>query len=108
MARISYNDNNNVINNVIQLKKEFKRNSGGSKFLHVQVYHKDGWYIYKVNESFYEVFKENIVKKADYVDGKICTSNMLKVKYPEDEDFGFWAWCVNDYDRAIKIVNSGR
>ena len=104
MARISYNDKTNVVDNVIQLKKEFNRNP----FHHVQVYNNNGWYIYKLDERIYEVFKEKIVKTLDYSDGKIKVSSLLKVKYPDDEDFGFWAWSVTSYERALEITNSGR
>lgn len=101
MARISYNDKTNIINNVIQLKTEFNR---APAFHHVQVYHDNGWYIYKIDEYNYEVFKENIIQTVEYVDGKIKAANLYKVKYPDDEDFGFWAWAVNSYDRALEII----
>ena len=32
------------------------------KFKFHQVYHKDGWYIYQVNDNWFEVFKETIAK----------------------------------------------
>ena len=44
MGRISYNDKTDVIDNIIQLKKEFTRYSGGQPFEHKQVYHNNGWY----------------------------------------------------------------
>lgn len=99
-GRISYNDKNNIIDNVIQLKTEFNRGS----FFHKQVYHANGWYVYKVDEHNYEVFKEKITKAADYVDGKFVTGDLLKVQYPGDEDFGFWAWSVNSMERALQII----
>jgi len=101
MARISYNDKTNIINNVIQLKTEFNR---APSFHHVQVYHDNGWYIYKVDDHNYEVFKENIIQTVEYVDGKIKAADLYKVKYPDDEDFGVWAWSVNSYDRALDII----
>lgn len=106
-GRTSKNDMNNIINNVVQLKKEFKRTSGEKTFNHRLVYHKDGWYIYIVDESFYEVFKEKIINKVDYDANNKMTVNkeLLKVKYPNDEDFGRWAWTYNSYDECIKKIN---
>ena len=108
MGRISYNDKTDVIDNIIQLKKEFTRYSGGQPFEHKQVYHNNGWYIYKITAYNYEVFKENVVQCVDYIDNKITPSNRYKVKYPDDEDFGFWAWSVNSFDRALQYVNNER
>lgn len=108
MAKISYNDQSNIINNVIQLKKEFNRFSGTQGFHHVQVYHKDGWYIYRVSKYNYEVFKERIVKAKDYIDKKLVPSDKMKVKYPSNEDFGRWAWNVTTYDRALEIIRDNQ
>lgn len=100
MARVSYNDKSNIIDNVIQLKKKFNR----AYMHHIQLYHDNGWYIYKLGPTNFEVFKEKIVNTVEYIDGKISISNLLKVKYPDDEDFGVWAWSVNSYDRAIEYI----
>lgn len=101
MARISYNDKSSIIDNVIQLKKDFTRLS----FKHIQIYHDNGWYIYKLSPTNFEVFKEKIVKTIEYIDGKISVGTLLKVKYPDDEDFGDWAWSVNSYERAMEYIN---
>lgn len=104
MARISYNDNSNVIDGIIQLKTQFNRKSGEKIFNHVQVYHKDDWYIYRISQHNYEVFKERTTNKVQFIDGKMQQSKLVKVKYPNDEDFGKWAWSVNSYDTAINII----
>ena len=106
MARKKFtqNDPDNVVNNIMQLRDEFIRFSGGDKFDHKKVYHKNGWYIYKVRDSYYEVFKEKIRKMTTYVDGKVQHTGMNKVAYPNDEDFGKCAWCVMTYEHALKII----
>ena len=105
MARISYNDNINIVNGIIQLKKEFNRRSGGQAFHHVQVYHHNGWFIYQLSKYIYEVFKEITTNKLNYTENKISKTNIKKVKYPNDEDFGKWAWSVTSYESALKIIN---
>ena len=104
MAKITYNDKDNIVNNVIQLKKEFRRTSGTSTFIHKQVYHKDNWYIYKAGPNNYEVFKEKISNTVQYIDGKISVTKQQKVKYPSDEDFGNWAWSCSSYYQALNII----
>lgn len=104
MAKITYNDNTNIVNGIIQLKKEFRRTSGTSIFIHKQVYHNNNWYIYKVGPNNYEVFKERLTNTIKCINGKINKTEQKKVKYPSDEDFGKWAWCVSDYNTALKII----
>lgn len=68
----------------------------GTKFNYKQVVETDDFFLYKVNNNYYELFKKKIVNKADYVEGKIIKIDELKEKYPSDNDFGSWAFhCQN-------------
>lgn len=104
MPKVSKSDFSNIIDNIVQLKTEFVRSSGGQPFYHKQIYHQNGWYIYIVNNNFYEVFREKIIDANTYEDGKYKKLDLKKVKYPSDEDFGFWAWCVDSYDTALSYT----
>ena len=91
---------------VEELRKDFvsyKKEIFGFKFH--QVYHKDGWYIYKVNDNWFEVFKENICKKLIVVNGNMTSSDDNgKVRYPSGNDFGICAWNVVTIDDALAII----
>lgn len=112
-GRKSKNDYNNIIDNVVQLKKEFKRTSGQTQFFHKQVYNKDGWYIYAVytensiSHPFYEVFKEKIVNSIGYKDNKMYIKKDVNiVLYPSDESFGKWAWTYNSIKECMKKIST--
>jgi len=55
-------------------------------------------YLYEVNQGggvyYYELFN----KKLDYKN--------MKWKYPEDEDFGYWAKCIGNKERALFLLNN--
>lgn len=75
------------------------------KFKFHQVYHKDGWYIYQVNDNWFEVFKETIANKLMKVNGELTHSDEIgKVRYPSGNDFGFWAWNVVTMEDALAII----
>ena len=82
-------------NEIIELPLEFIGRGSAKGFTFKQVYHKDGWYAYQVNDNWYEVFKETIKRKMSVVDGKFIHSKEIGyVAYPSDSDFGKWAWNV--------------
>jgi len=57
-------------------------------------------YKQKVTESvsYYEVFLIKVKKKRT-VKGKILPAREV---FPHDEAFGYWAWSIRDYSRALK------
>lgn len=105
MGKVSKNDVNNIIDGVIQLKKEFTRTSGTSTFIHKQIYYANGWYIYQLSPYNFEVFKEKVINGVTNEGGIIKTDKTIKkVKYPNDEDFGNWAWSVSSLECALKYI----
>lgn len=80
----------------------------GEVFIHTQLYKDDNCYVYEVkrdngNAKWYEVFKRKVVPKLIVKDDKLSSSkDEFKVKYPGNNDFGYWAFCVPDYDSGKK------
>ena len=78
-----------------ELKNEFVGIGEVKGFIFKQL-HANGYvYLYEVTnpndvKPHYEVFErvENIVFNC--------------VSYPKSKSFGIWAWCISDYDKAVK------
>lgn len=78
-----------------ELKKEFV-GIGEVKGFEFKQLHANGYaYVYEVKqpgvkEPHYEVFErvENTIFNC--------------ISYPKQKSFGVWAWCINNYDQAIK------
>lgn len=94
---------------VIDLPIEFTR----KKMLYQQIAKTDDYYIYKVSDGvleYFEVFKRKLSKIyiKDDKSSHLLTPlpNNYKVKYPNDEDFGKWAWCCRTMNRVNKIIES--
>lgn len=65
-------------------------------------------YIYKRNNGgifYYEVFKIKESEILEDFENKIG-SGKFKHRYPKDDDFGKWAWCCSNLDRAIEILKN--
>lgn len=80
-----------------------------------RILHSKAAYLYRVFDDqldvgYYEVFKTKIKARYDFEAKK--PAGDFYVKYPSDEDFGKWAWCiVRDTDEkgledSIKIFNT--
>lgn len=105
--RVSKTSKENVVNGVEQLKKEFSRTVDQAKLNYRQVYHENGWYIYMIDFHNYEVFKEKITNSVKLENGKLVSDlSVKKVKYPNDEDFGRWAWSCMSFEHAMKYVKT--
>ena len=80
----------------------------GEVFIHTQLYKDDNSYVYEVRRAnghakWYEVFKRKLKPKLIVKDGKLSSSKeVYKVRYPSNEDFGRWAFCVPDLDSDKK------
>ena len=87
-------------NEIIELKDEFQQTRDGEKFHHRKVYSDDRIYIYQVNGKWFEVFKRKVKPKNKMIDGKfISVEGVGRVAYPNNEDFGSWAW--NCHDKGV-------
>ena len=66
------------------------------------VFRTNNKFIYKRSDGYYEVFKRRTRKE-----GKVFGVDMPEREvYPGNNDFGDWAWCIRDYDRAIAKYNA--
>lgn len=69
-------------------------------------------FIYSVYEieanrfSHYEVFERKITPLCIDFEKKIYSDVDFKVRYPKDEDFGIWAFCVKNIELAYDKLNS--
>lgn len=85
---------------VIKLKKEFIGRGEVKGFNFKQIFDSKDFYIYQVNDRYYEVFKKKI-KKCSY-------NNRFYEKYPTANAFGSWAWTYETLDECYnKIKNLG-
>ena len=82
-----------------KLKEKFTKH--GETF--TKVYESEKAYIYcrmvgKV--EYFEVFEKKYRNVSNYVDGKFVKTGELREYYPNDEDFGKFAWCCRTLGRA--------
>lgn len=78
-----------------ELRKEFIGIGEVKGFMFKQLNANGYAYLYEVvspndNTPHYEVFEriENVIFDC--------------VSYPKSKSFGIWAWCISDYDKAVK------
>ena len=89
------------------LQRDWHRD--GELFDHRQVFTNGEIYIYEVGyknskNRWYEFFKRKIVPDIEKIDGKLVRSKEnFHVKYPGDNDFGFWAFNLVDKEEFIKL-----
>lgn len=69
-----------------------------------QLHSSDKAYMYRRTEDgnviYYEVFTKKQVNKFDFETNTQLEE--MKEIYPKSNDFGKWAWCFRDYERAFK------
>ena len=90
------------VNQTVPVLDEFKRN----RYTYKKIDETDQYYIYEVQRSrgvHYEVFE----KGHRYVAKSGRPSSSIKNgqdRYPNDTDFGVWAFCCNTKDKAHELV----
>ena len=65
-------------------------------------------YVYEIDNGgslHYEVFKSCKTPICIDFEKKIFSEVDFKIRYPKDNDFGVWAWCYKNKDRAMKKYN---
>jgi hypothetical protein len=99
---------------MIILDKEF-RGTGvmkGVKFK--QVMKNDRAFLYELSDrdeesgktwTWYEVFKRKVSNESDGIIGGVKVHFNAREIYPKSNNFGVWAWCISDYERAIEKFN---
>ena len=73
-----------------------------------QVKKSEKGYIYERENSgkkYFEVFKIKETEILSDFENKIG-SGEFKHRYPKDEDFGKWAWCCSNLNRAKEIFQN--
>lgn len=88
-----------------ELDKKFTKHGD----LFTQIEKGDNYYIYKrelEHSVYYEVFKRKVSKVNDYIK-KYDTKGKYEgfddfVQYPNDEQFGQWAYCCGSLEQAQK------
>ena len=58
------------------------------------------------NEKRYEVFEKVEQKESESVFNGVAVKYEAKIKYPKSNDFGKFAWCFTNYDRAKEKFNN--
>lgn len=74
----------------------------------IQIHSSATAYIYKRmhgNKAYYEVFGIKVSEILKDFENKIG-SGVYKERYPSDNDFGVWAWCYVDINKAIEKFNT--
>ena len=89
-----------------ELEKEFDGRGSVRDFHFRQIMGNEFAYIYEVTQPdvknpHYEVFCRVEQKEKTQVMGANTVFFEAKVRYPFDEAFGSWAWCIGDKESAI-------
>jgi hypothetical protein len=92
-----------------ELEKEFDGSGDCVGFKMTQLLKTDKAYLYDTTDEFgvvsYEVFERRESKDATFVRDGIEIIAEAKVKYPKSHEFGLWAFCFRDLEKAkAKLV----
>lgn len=86
-----------VFNEIIELDDLIVQQREGETFRQEKVFSDDKIYIYQVNGKYFEVFNRKVKPKRGLVNGKLSNIDGVgRVAYPNNEDFGKWAWHCHD------------
>ena len=92
------------------LENEFTGTSSTKGFQYLKLESGEQGFLYQVttweNGIHYEVFSKKLVPICiDFATHQYSDTD-FKYVYPKDEDFGKWAWCIVDYNKAIEKFKS--
>ncbi len=92
----------------LQTEFEGKREVKGTHFKQLQK--SDKAFLYKLTDietgsKRYEVFLRKVVKADSAVLGGKLVNYDEHESYPYTEAFGSWAWCISDYNKALRKFN---
>ena len=95
--------------NITHLKKEFTGIGEVSGFKFRQIHSHSLAYLYEVNQDgtnvHFEVFRRLKTPICLNFEERIYSTTHYKEKYPKSKDFGVWAWCITDKQKAIDKFN---
>ncbi len=75
-----------------------------------QIHKSDEMFMYEVrslmdgggySEPYYEVFERRISKASESTLNGVAVTFKEREMYPHSNSFGVWAWCFNDYEKAL-------
>jgi hypothetical protein len=89
----------------IKLEKQFKGKGEVKDFKFTKVEETERGYIYKVNDSYYEVFKKKTAPICLDFETRTYSADTVKEIYPKSNDFGAWAWAYNCILKANKRLH---
>jgi hypothetical protein len=93
----------------IELKKEFEGSGDVKGFKFNRFLLTEHAIMYEVNTSegkvHYEVFKRKFTPVCIDFEKRIYSADVLKEIYPKSKDFGVWAWCITDREKAVEKYN---
>jgi hypothetical protein len=93
-----------------QLEKEFTGTGDVKNVNFKQALESEKGYMYirmdLEGQIYYEVFEKNASKYSERYIGTKLVKYDEKIKYPKSIDFGKWAWCFNDYKKALDKFNT--
>jgi hypothetical protein len=86
--------------------KELELEFSACGFHFQQLLKSDVCYLYSVNDgSHYEVFLRKEQQAGTMTLGGVLITLEAKIKYPNDEAFGIWAWTYTKLNRAMSKFN---
>ena len=97
-----------MINKVTELLPNFIGKGRMKMYQFKQIKNNEFAYIYELRNIYtdnihYEVFKRKITNTYDYKTKTL--THKFKVSYPNDKDFGKWAWSIVNKDKAFNKFN---
>jgi hypothetical protein len=93
----------------LELEFEGKGEVSGTKFK--QLHKSEKAFLYELTDfetgqKRYEVFEKRVSKNCEAIIAGQTVKYEEKELYPKSNCFGVWAWCFNDYEKAIAKFNT--
>lgn len=92
-----------------ELETEFEGTGSAKGFKFIILESSEYGFLYEVfiegELSHYEVFEKKLTPICIDFEKRIYSETDSKVKYPNDNDFGVWAWCCTSLDKARDKFN---
>jgi hypothetical protein len=89
-----------------ELEKEFIGSGEVEGFKFRQIKTSPYGYVYEISngdgKQHYETFERKESKKSERVIQGRAIQYEARIRYPKSGDFGLWAWCYRDKEKAIQ------
>ena len=95
---------------VKDLEDEFIGTGDVKGFKFVKLDSTDKGFLYSADPGegniHYEVFVKKLLPVCIDFENRVYSDTDFKCVYPKSEDFGKWAWCIVDYNKAVEKFKS--